>query len=583
MEDDSKNYDNEISPRWITCHCHRWGCHKGCTDPAHGYTGTATDSSGSTGTGGGSSQCHSSCHCHHWGSSGTNSSGFVTPYTNGRPMNRDFWMRMEVINPVYMNKDFTANLIVPSPYDPIQRLKVKIPYPYEQFTDTKFFLTDATGYFISDAYYDITDNDRYVTFKAGSPIGLVSGSDIRFTFCHNQEYYHIQKFEYHIKCKEGIHEYKIKSPFNKIRDLNLRYRVFFRRVQMNQDKDAKQYNIDNYTGILYIDSHITVKEGDDLDIVCFYTGNEINKSIPELPMSGYIYLKKNEIDRNYNNNLMAVFINGKLIPRSNIIHESNNVYKISKDIKTRYNLDIRNMSPRISSLVPFYKRNVPRVLDYNIQQWTTEIPCKIFVPSDNYDKAKHRYRIEDICNPIFIQYPLLTTHQDYYLTLVHHGYSENNNPISYTLKFFQDDYIKYNSEVKVLTELRYRTEGYEEEYELSPTRILMGMLPKVMGNTSEDIPLFSIQIKNIIENDTYRNDKHKDINGLKFYFEILPTQKDRRQYIYYELISSNYEINNYVGVFDIVISSEKNGNGIVHYRKRINLLPMNRKEIEKED
>ena len=224
-----------------------------------------------------SSQCHSSCHCHHWGSSGTNSSGFITPSTSGRPMNRDFWMRIEVINPVYMNKDFTANLIVPSPYDPIQRLKVKIPYPYAQFTDTKFFLTDATGYFISDAYYDITDNDRYVTFKAGSPIGLVSGSDIRFTFCHNQEYYHIQKFEYHIKCKEGIHEYKIKSPFNKIRDLNLRYRVFFRRVQMNQDKDAKQYNIDNYTGILYIDSHITVKEGDDLDIVCFYTGNEINK------------------------------------------------------------------------------------------------------------------------------------------------------------------------------------------------------------------------------------------------------------------------------------------------------------------
>ena len=124
MEDDSKNYDDEISPRWITCHCHRWGCHKGCTDPAHGYTGTATDSSGSTGTGGGSSQCHSSCHCHHWGSSGTNSSGFITPSTNGRPMNRDFWMRLEVINPVYMNKDFMANLIVPSPYDPIKKLKV---------------------------------------------------------------------------------------------------------------------------------------------------------------------------------------------------------------------------------------------------------------------------------------------------------------------------------------------------------------------------------------------------------------------------------------------------------------------------
>lgn len=530
-----------------------------------------------------SSLCHATCHCHTIGSS-TNSSGFITPSTSGRPMIRNIWARMKVISPVYIDKDFTANIIVSGPYDPIKRLRVKIPYPYEQFTDTKFFLTDATGYFISDAYYDLTDNDNYVTFKAGSPIGLVDGSDIRFTFCYNQEYYHIQKFEYHVKCKEGIHEYQLKSPFNKIRDLNLRYRVFFRRVLMNQDKDYKQYNIDNYTGILYIDSHITVKEGDDLDIVCFYTGTEISKTIPELPMSGYIYLKKNEIDRNYNNNLMAIFINGKLIPRSNIIHESNNIYKISKYIKTRYNLDIRNMSPRISSLVPFYKRNVPKILDYNTQQWTTEIPCKLIVPSDNYyDNPKNRYRIEDICNPIFIQYPLLTTHQDYYLSLIHHGYSENNNSISYILKFFQDDYIKYNSEVKVLTELRYRTEGYEEEYELSPTRILMGILPKVINSTSEDIPLFSIQIKNIIKNDTYRNDKHKDINGLKFYFEMLPTQKDRKQYIYYELISSNYEINNYIGVFDIVISSEKNGNGIVHYRKRINLLPMNRKEIEKED
>ena len=133
-----------------------------------------------------SSQCHSSCHCHHWGSSGTNSSGFETPSTNGRPMIKDLWMRMVVTRPGYIDIDFNASLIVSGPYDPIQRLKVKIPYPYEQFTDTKFFLTDATGYFISDAYYDITDNDRYVTFKAGSPIGLVSGSDIRFTFCHNQ-------------------------------------------------------------------------------------------------------------------------------------------------------------------------------------------------------------------------------------------------------------------------------------------------------------------------------------------------------------------------------------------------------------
>lgn len=510
--------------------------------------------------------------------------GFIRPSNDPRPMLKEIWMKMFVTNPVYINKEFSSQIKVRFQSDITDKdLKVKIPYPYEQFTDFPFFVTDSNGYFISENYYTKSEDEKYIIIKKGSPIGLVNGSDIRFTFCHNQGYYSTQKFEQHIECTKNIYEYQLKSPFNKIQNLDLRYKVFLRRVAINRDKEVKNFNIDNFTGKLYIDTHISIKTGDTIDVVCFYTGTIETQSIPNLPMSGYIYLKKNEIDRNYNNNLMAVFVNGKLIPRSKIIHESNNIYKISEDIKSRYNLDIRNMSPRIGSLVPFYKRNTPRIVDFEIQQWIQEIPCKIVVPDDNYNIPQNRYRIEDDCNPILIKFPTLTFHKDHYLSFIHHGYSENKNPISYRIKFFQDDYIKTPSPFKVYTELRYKTEGYEEKFELSPTRILLGEVPSIVTNTSEDISMFSIQIKNIIENDTFRNDNHKAVNAIKVYLENLQTKKDRKQYIYYELNSSNYEINNWVELFDIVISSERNGLGMVHYHKRIRVLPMNVKEIEQED
>ena len=52
-------------------------------------------------------------------------------------------------------------------------MKVYIPYPYPQFTDTEFFLTDSNGLFISDIYYDLSDDRKKVIFKSNaSSLGL---------------------------------------------------------------------------------------------------------------------------------------------------------------------------------------------------------------------------------------------------------------------------------------------------------------------------------------------------------------------------------------------------------------------------
>ena len=73
-------------------------------------------------------------------------------------------------------------------------------------------------------------------------------------------------------------------------------------------------------------------------------------------MSGYIDFDRKHIDRVYDKDLFNVFVNGKLLDREKLIDISNRTHKIGEDIKSRYNVQVLGMSPRIDTLVPYFKK-----------------------------------------------------------------------------------------------------------------------------------------------------------------------------------------------------------------------------------
>lgn len=245
-------------------------------------------------------------------------------------------------------------------------LDIEIPFPYKQFTEMQFFISDNEGRLIPQAYYDRI-NERTIRIKNAVPFGITEEDDIKFTFCHNKGQYAVQKMDLHISGEDGIRKYDINSPYYAMLDLRTRFKVFLNRRALVQGKD---YSINIYRGYIKFEDHIMINLRDDIDIICFYTGTKYNKAIPELPMSGYIYFNKYEIDRNLNKNLMAVFVNGKLVQRKDILDISNNIHKVSRDIRSRYNLEVLNLSPRVDSLVPRFKRPISRgIVKKKITRW----------------------------------------------------------------------------------------------------------------------------------------------------------------------------------------------------------------------
>lgn len=458
-------------------------------------------------------------------------------------------------------------------------LTVDVPFPYKQFTDSQFFLVDKNGKFISEKYYTLSPDRRVLTFTSPSSLGISKDDDVRFTFCHNHGRYHIHKKEIHIDCVGGKQTYDIPSPFGKLVDLETRYVVFYNRLRI--DIRMKDYHIDSIDGKLHINPDaISIASGDTLDIVCFYTGNRDTDAIPYLPMSGYIELKRHEIDRNYNNNLMAIFINGKLIPRELVTHMSNNLYKINKDIKTRYNLDIRNMSPRIASIAPFYQKNFFNEEIETIHRSWYDLSCEVTVPCT----PKGRRTLEDFIDPIMLDPSIFEglPFTSYYITLFHHGVLEDfddNGSISYKFRMYRNDYDDIISNVNVYMYLRYRARNREEEYDdESVTKYLMMNINTELKSTDKNVVMCSMPVSSIFRYDTTRANMNPD--GIVIKFETQESYTERPKYVYYELEASNFEHDNYVSIFEFVVSTEPNGEGFVKYRKHISLVPTNEQEIE---
>lgn len=457
-------------------------------------------------------------------------------------------------------------------------LVVDIPFPYPQFTEMEFFLTDNFGNFIPSEYYERIDENRlYFNPTNVTSLNISTTDEIRFTFVHNRGMYAINKLEYNTKTVKDKYDYELPSPYLKLLDLNMRYRVFYDRKLLFGDQ-AYEYKIDKYTGIISFDREdFTIEPNKNLDILIFYDGTKYNGAIPYLPMSGYIYFKKHEIDRNYNKDLCCFFVNGRLVHRDNIIKMSNNVYKISKDIQSRYNLEAFSMSPKISELIPFYKK-AGRKNTIPDQYIYKEMEVMFTVPRDNYGQKHNRKKLKPVTfNIITVPHYVLPNHKDWYITLVQHGVDEGefypDRQISYSAEFFRDDYINISEDINVIGQIRLQG-NFEEHTPDSPTALLLGTIPKRVTTCISDTVIFSVKAQTIYDADTTNH--NKDIDGVLVRFEIEPfLKKHERPSIYYEMECTEYEKDNYINVFELLVTDQADGEGQEYYKKVINMFPDN--------
>lgn len=307
------------------------------------------------------------------------------------------------------------------------------PISNTSFTETPFFLIDTnTKLFIPERMYNkikYKDNDNIIRYciifknseEPDNEKKINLESKIRIIFLTtDRNKTNISKHEYSFKTKlekvtteekdkngksitklksittkytsfTSYYSFKLSETFATFYDLfdnHLNYnfqlylnrRLLFPEVHYKIDIAHDSIYIFNTNSIGIEDVNTEIEY--TFDILAFHSG-DVNK-IEHLPQSGLIYLDK--IDRNYNNNLMAIFINGKLVHVPNIKQINNSIYKIKSRIKTRYDLNILNLSPKIDQLLPFYKKftyDLAALLNKDLLQDTDE---KIVINSKIYNK-----------------------------------------------------------------------------------------------------------------------------------------------------------------------------------------------------
>lgn len=506
------------------------------------------------------------------------------------------------LDPFRINIRVPVN-VRPEPYEEVDGdFIVEIPFPYPQFTDMQFFLTQVKylpsvprkmmlsssistvdNLFIPQRYYSRYD-ERHLVFS--NDLGLQEGDEIRFTFCHNDGKFHIQKLEFYFKAQGNASFYHLDmfSPYKKtIENTDVKFRVFVNRKEIVLNKD---YTINNETGILeFINDDLATSTDDRIDLLCFFTGID-DTAVADLPMSGYIYLKRNMIDRNYNNNLMATFINGKLVPRDKILHISNNIYKIKEDIKSRYDLQILNMSNRINSMVPFYKQSTSfpftstllhdgEIVDNFHPRYTEKnFNISITVPALVTYGRQHFYMYH---NPIFFDPHYLLEKKDYYISFIH---SSSHN-LLYELNFYNNDTDPNKSSVNVTLELHIKT-PFEDTLEESRSTILLTKLPATVTNTGNEYVYACLKVSQIINLDIWNNRFLEMCDGVTIRIEPERTYQDQPSEVYFDMTASNFEDyeKEQITVFEVRISDSYDGLGQVLYSKFITFNP---EESNKED
>ena len=476
-----------------------------------------------------------------------------------------------------------ANIQPAAPDDINGNFTVEIPYPYPQFTDMEFFITaEKNNLFIPQRMYrKIDDYNLLISNNAG----VSNNDELRFTFCHNDGKFHVKKLEFSYKAQPGA-TYDLKEPLwpykKRIDDTEVKFKIFVNRVNAVLNLD---YTVNNEEGTFKFISNIVSSTNDRIDVLVFFTGID-DTAIADLPMSGYIYLKRNMIDRNYNNNLMATFINGKLIERDKILHISNNIYKIKEDIKSRHDLQLLNMSNRINCMVPFYKQHTMMPMSDTMLEQSPEgkwnivdntnprymeyaFPIKVVVPLITYG----RQHITMYHNPVYFSPSFLLENKDKWISFVQ--VLSPYDKLKYTLTLFDDDISpKPSSDVRVKVELHIKT-PYEEQLEESRSNILLCKLPSVITQVENDYCYCSFQIKQLIKLDIWNNRFIESCDGIIFRIESGRYYKNKPCDLYLNLQSNEFEDfeKEQITIFEYRITDKYDGLGNIYYRKELAFNP----------
>ena len=452
---------------------------------------------------------------------------------------------------------------------------VDIPFSYSQFHDTQFFLSETRlgdNLFIPDNVYRRIDESRIEIID--NSLGINEKSELQFTFIHQKNKRWVGKEEYHFTVtEEGTRTFQLPgTPFSKLIDLNRRMYVFFNRKRQSP---GLFYKFEDSTGkLVVLSKKFRGNIGDKVDVLVIYQSSPSSKSIQELPESGYIYLNNKEIDRNYSKDRMAVFVNGKLVDRDDIIRVSNSIYKISRNIGSNYDLNVLSLSPRVNSLAPYYKRLEP-ISDVPVQSSAYELPCRIDIP---YPIPKGRKTVEFGFNPVYFD-PDLLSNPDLWINLIHTRINHNNpdeTRLRYRLKLYGDDYVDDPSDIYIVAQIRHI--GDNDLDPVSRTPVLIGLMGGQIDETKRDVILASTQVRTILQCDRYGLSKDS-VDGLIGRLQSNPRQFKDNSPLYYTFSANKFEKGHDVCLFKWTVSTERNNGGTITWSKHVWMIPENREEI----
>lgn len=208
------------------------------------------------------------------------------------------------------------------------------------------------GILVADSNYTIIKDEENTTavLKLNKKYysALKQGDRIDFVFCYLPASGSVSKKEYETKLTSKT----VQLPYVYAEPIELSERVL---IFINGSFiESDNYTIDKIKRTITLNDDMEVDSNSNLNAVFLYTGSNNSGSVGYVPQSGYLFFDEHTIDRNLNNEMMMVFVNGLLVPKSEIHDVSNSLKKITRNIKTRYDLNIITCSPLVTEFKKLY-------------------------------------------------------------------------------------------------------------------------------------------------------------------------------------------------------------------------------------
>ena len=249
-----------------------------------------------------------------------------------------------------------------------QKGQRRFTIPYPENNKEIPFIIHMRGIFIPANNYTITMDRSAIVFEDGLDEKLIPGQHVRFIFVYNGNGAYVNKHEYTNRISEGETTIHLPELFKSEVDYNDYMMLFYDGVYL----DKNRYYIDSDNRVITLTDIPRYGENQrQFSVVLFHTGSDENGTINYLPSSGFLYLDMDKIDRNITKENTMIFINGKKIAKHQLIDVTNYLKKLTMDIKTRFGMEIINLSPKVFELKDRYneiKRDVKTACHVTINQ-----------------------------------------------------------------------------------------------------------------------------------------------------------------------------------------------------------------------